>query len=246
MARHSRVGWLGVSLVVFACQDTTTPGTSTGGMTSGPSTGDVSSSSSGADESGTMPPVLPDLGDGPGPSQTADCANYVACAQALMLEDAEDIEQMYGSGAACWDTSETMAQCDDECEEALAAIVMQLEMEGQSVPDACDPPQAVSWAQVRTIIDDNCVEGCHEPGGTDESLDLSEQAYYAIYQVSSDQSLLFLVEPGSHEDSYFWHKINGSQGSVGGMGSRMPRGAEPLSQEDIDAVADWIDSGAPG
>ncbi len=188
--------------------------------------------------------MLPDVGGGVPPSQTIDCADYVACAQVLMLEDADAIEQMYGPDSACWDTHEQRDECDDTCELELAAIIMQLMADGQDVPAECDPPEPVTWAQISMIIADNCVTACHEPGGSDDSLDLSEQAYYAIYQIPSDQSLLSLVEPGSHEESYFWHKVNGSQGSVGGMGSRMPRDAEPLPQEQIDQIAAWIDAGA--
>ena len=76
------------------------------------------------------------------------------------------------------------------------------------------------------------------------SLDMSGNAYYELYGVASSQSLLFFVSAGSHEDSYLWHKVNGSQGSVGGSGTTMPKGAPMLAAEDIEKIAIWIDAGA--
>lgn len=213
-------------------------GTTTGAPTTG------TTATAGVDESGTTP-VLIDLGSGPPPSQTADCADYVACAQVLMLADAATIEQTYGPDAACWETDEQAATCDQACEQELAALIMQLEADGEAVPEACDPPEPITWSEISAMIDDTCVAGCHEPGGTDESLDLSGNAYLSLYLVVAEQSSLFLVDPGSHEDSYLWHKLNGSQGSVGGMGGRMPRDAEPWPPALIDGVAAWIDDGAP-
>lgn len=212
-------------------------GTTTGVGTTG-------ATSSGDDESSTTPQLI-DLGDGPPPSQTADCADYVACAQTLMLADAATLEQTYGPEGACWDTDEQAEACDETCEQELAAIIMQLEADGEPVPETCDPPEPVTWSEISMMISQTCVSGCHEPGGSDESLDLSGNAYLSLYQVSAEQSALYLVDPGSHQQSYLWHKLSGSQGSVGGGGSRMPRDAEPWPPALIDGVAAWIDDGAP-
>jgi len=239
-------GWGVVASVLLACQ--ASPSTESSSTTDRESTGDGTGTGTGTDTGAdaTGSPVRPDLGQGPPPTQTARCADYVACAQALMLDDVEDIEQAYGPDAACWDTYDARAECDAACEQELAALVGSLEAEGQPVPEVCDPPQPVTWSRIADIIDDDCVTGCHEPGGTDASLDLSDQPYFALIQVASDQSQLYLVEPGAHEESYLWHKVSGTQGSVGGMGGRMPKGLEPLPQDDIDAIAIWIDDGASG
>lgn len=226
----------------MACGAPKSSGPAEGTTTDAPTTGTASTAE--VDGSGTTP-MLIDLGSGPPPSQTVDCADYVACAQVLMLADAATIEQTYGPEAACWETDEQAVDCDQVCEEELATIIMQLEADGEAVPDACDPPEPVTWSVISAMIGDTCVAGCHEPGGTDESLDLSDNPYLSLYLVVAEQSSLFLVDPGSHEDSYLWHKLNGSQGSVGGMGSRMPRDAEPWPPALIDGVAAWIDDGAP-
>lgn len=248
-ARPARWGraWV-VALVVtgLACGEggPGTSGASESGTGAASTAGEGTSGSDGS-ETQWMPPD-PDGSDGPPmPSQTASCASWVACAGALQERDAEAIEQMYGSDGACWagDAAQAAA-CAGACEDELAAAVMELEAMGQAVPEACDPPRNVSWSEIDGILAAHCVEGCHEPGGVDSSLDLSDGAYYAIYGVASDQSQLYLVDAGSKEESYLWHKVSGSQGSVGGSGSRMPQGVRPLTTEQIDAIGDWIDNGA--
>ena len=247
MAVHGNGRWgvLGLMLVVgLACSEPepepsgATDGGSSTGAASG--TGVDTSASDGAETTWMLPDVGP-----PTPQQTASCSSWVACATELGLDGLAELEAAYGIAGTCWDGDGAQAAtCDDECKAELDATVMELETMGQPVPEACDPPRTVSWAEIEAIIDANCVEACHEPGGEDSSLDMSSGAYYEIYGVASSQSLLFLVEAGSHEDSYFWHKVSGSQGSVGGSGSTMPKGAAMLSAEEIDAIADWIDGGA--
>lgn len=236
--------WAVLAVVVgLACGEPEPgPGGATeGGTSTGAATGTGTDGS--GDGSSTML-VLPDVGP-PTPSQTLSCSTWVACATELGVAELAEIEAAYGIEGTCWDGDGMQAiACDDTCKAELEATVMELEAMGQAVPEACDPPRTVSWAEIEAIIDDHCVTACHEPGGEDASLDMSDGAYYAIYGVASTQSLLSLVEASSHEESYLWHKVNGSQGSVGGSGSRMPAGARPLVQEQIDAIADWIDGGA--
>jgi hypothetical protein len=52
------------------------------------------------------------------------------------------------------------------------------------------------------------------------------------------------AEPGSAELSYLVHKIQGTQGTVGGTGERMPRGAAALPDAAIQVIRAWIDQGA--
>jgi len=218
---------------------------------SGATDGDTSTSTASgtaADTSGSSGGettfMLPDVGP-PTPQQTASCSTWVACATELGVEGLAEIETSYGIDGTCWDgDGPQAAACDGECKTELAATVMELEAMGQAVPEVCDPPQTVSWGAVQAIIDANCVAYCHSPGGEDESLDMSGDAYYEIYGVASSQSLLFLVEAGSHEDSYLWHKVSGTQGSVGGSGSTMPKGVPMLVPEDLETITDWIDGGA--
>lgn len=236
-----------LALACGGVEPETTAG-SEGEATAASSTAAASTAAEGSEGSSTTAPV-PDP-DGtedppPMPTQTAACASYVACASELSVDELEAIEPIYGAGGSCWDGDfDQAAACDTACSEELAALVMALERMGQAVPEVCDPPAYVPWADIAEILATSCVTGCHEPGGEDSSLDLSDGPYYAIYGVTSDQSPLYLVEAGSHEESYLWHKVNGSQGSVGGGGARMPKGVAALTDEQIEAIADWIDGGA--
>lgn len=239
-------GLVGLGLGL-ACEGGEPAGETTEGSTgepqaTGPSatdddTGGATTSSDGDGSSDDGPPPMP--------SQTQACAQWVECAATLMLDDVMAIEQAYGSEGSCWDAgAPEAAACDVECRDALESTAAELEGMGQEVPDACDLPRTIAWSELEPVITDNCVTGCHEPGGEDSSLDLSDGPYYALYMVASDQSTIYLVDPGDHESSYLWHKLRGSQGSVGGGGSRMPRGADPLDPSFIDDLADWIDQGA--
>lgn len=51
------------------------------------------------------------------------------------------------------------------------------------------------------------------------------------------------VKPGSLNESYLWHKINGTQLEVGGSGMIMPY-TLPLRTDEIDLFGRWIASGA--
>ncbi len=62
---------------------------------------------------------------------------------------------------------------------------------------------------------------------------------------SGQNSLLDKVEPGSTEDSYLWHKINGTQVEAGGSGLTMPKDNPPLTPQQMAIIEIWILSGAP-
>ncbi len=53
------------------------------------------------------------------------------------------------------------------------------------------------------------------------------------------------VEPGSPEDSYLWHKINGTHESVGGTGGQMPLNETPLDTATLTVIETWIREGCP-
>jgi hypothetical protein len=57
------------------------------------------------------------------------------------------------------------------------------------------------------------------------------------------------VEPGDPANSFFMHKLDGTQGMFaagcgGSCGSQMPLGDDPLSAEVRDAIREWILNGA--
>jgi predicted small secreted protein len=101
-------------------------------------------------------------------------------------------------------------------------------------------------ADIQPIWDDNCLNGCHTPGGIGMPLDLTN-AYAAIVGVESMQAAgVNLVEAGSSADSYLLAKLRGEQMELGGVGIQMPGGgAAPLDDATISTIAAWIDAGAP-
>lgn len=87
--------------------------------------------------------------------------------------------------------------------------------------------------------------GCHGGEAPDGGFVLAGGGMYdRIVDVASGQSeKMMLVEPGNSDESYLWHKINGTQSLAGGAGTRMPLG-ERWSDEDIELLGLWIDLGA--
>ncbi|UCD25966.1 MAG: hypothetical protein JSW51_01555 [Gemmatimonadota bacterium] len=102
-------------------------------------------------------------------------------------------------------------------------------------------------AVVQPIFTANCaLSGCHAGSSPAQGMNLSSgQAYANIVDVPSNESGLVRVKPSMPDSSYLVHKIQGTQGSVGGSGGQMPLGRAALSQTQIDAIRQWIADGAP-
>lgn len=100
-----------------------------------------------------------------------------------------------------------------------------------------------TFADVQAIFSAKCI-ACHTPAGIQPTPNLSEgSSYAAIVGIQSVQAAaLNYVEPGDTSKSYLWHKINNTQGSVGGSGGQMP--AVKLSDAEIATIESWISAGA--
>lgn len=70
-------------------------------------------------------------------------------------------------------------------------------------------------------------------------------AYASVVRVQSVESPLKRVEPGAPDKSYLMHKLDGTHLDAGGMGDRMPFGADPLDDTTRDLIRRWISAGAP-
>jgi hypothetical protein len=101
-------------------------------------------------------------------------------------------------------------------------------------------------ADVQPIFSSNCaLSNCHAGSNPVQGMNLSSgQAYANIVNVQSNESPLLRVMPGEPDESYLVHKIQGTQGTVGGSGAQMPFGTQPLSQDQIDLIREWITDGA--
>lgn len=90
------------------------------------------------------------------------------------------------------------------------------------------------------------VSGCHVGSDAPEGLDLSAgEAYGNLVNVSSEQVPdLLRVDPENPDDSYLVIKLEGGERIAEGT-ARMPRGRDPLSDDQIQMIRDWIAAGAP-
>lgn len=106
--------------------------------------------------------------------------------------------------------------------------------------------QPVSLADIQAQVFGPVCAGCHS-GPTSNSLpsgmDLSsaDASHAALVNVTSLQSSLARVEPGSPDDSYLIHKLEGGPNI---SGTRMPQGGPFLDQATVDMIRQWIAEGA--
>jgi hypothetical protein len=95
-------------------------------------------------------------------------------------------------------------------------------------------PKAPTWTDDVEPILSACT-GCHGSAG---GLTIT---YNNIVGVTDTQTGLSYIEPNSPEDSYLWHKINGTQSTVsGGSGSKMGN----LNATQLATIEEWINAGA--
>ncbi len=111
--------------------------------------------------------------------------------------------------------------------------------------DTTGPTGASFEATVHPIITANC--SCHLANVHPTGLTMAEadQAYGNLVSVDSGQNPgMARVEPGDPDNSYMWHKINGTHMKVGGIGGQMPLMMTPLGETDLATIETWIVEGA--
>ena len=98
---------------------------------------------------------------------------------------------------------------------------------------------------IQPIFNSNCVI-CHQGAGQ-AGLTLEPNVSYSkLVGIASTESTTELrVKAGAPEQSYILAKLNGTQVQAGGSGARMPYGASPLPQSQINLVQQWVAEGAP-
>jgi hypothetical protein len=117
-------------------------------------------------------------------------------------------------------------------------------------PELSDPSATFGWLAVRTLLGSKCATAnCHSAEVHSGGLDLSPTPtsfHNSVIGVSSSQVPGVLrVAPGQPAASYLLCKVDPKcEARAKGTGA-MPLGAQPLSDEEIKTVADWIASGAP-
>jgi len=106
----------------------------------------------------------------------------------------------------------------------------------------------VSFADhVAPVLKGACT-GCHS-AARGAPLGLKLTGYRArsatVGVASAEHSAMALIRPWQPDSSYLVHKIQGTQGRVGGSGSRMPQGFPPLPKQTIRMIRRWVAQGAP-
>lgn len=94
--------------------------------------------------------------------------------------------------------------------------------------------------KVAKIFVENCATaGCHTGTAPLMGLKLTEDEFYArtVNQASTEKPQLMRIKPGEPDSSYLVMKITGTPGIIG---SRMPFGRDPLTDEEIAAIVEWI------
>jgi len=83
---------------------------------------------------------------------------------------------------------------------------------------------------------------CHVGGAALGGLDLSirDDLMATLMLPSMQLSTMPLVTSGDPENSYLWHKINGTHADVGGSGELMPPAGHGLSPEHLELVRAWL------
>ena len=107
--------------------------------------------------------------------------------------------------------------------------------------DSAGTPVSLA-TDIQPIFTASCAP-CHVGGGSSGGLTL-DSAYATLVGVPSNESALDRVAAGSTQDSYLWHKLQGTQNSVGGSGQQMPGGGGSLTPAELDLIEAWIAGGA--
>lgn len=108
------------------------------------------------------------------------------------------------------------------------------------------PARAVPYAEVQDIFDASCNSmQCHDATQPQGALNLTAASSYTelVDQPSGDCPTTRLVKPGSPNESYLMHKLEGSGPCF--VGTRMPKAKPALPADRLQAVRDWISTGAP-
>lgn len=93
------------------------------------------------------------------------------------------------------------------------------------------------------------LSSCHDATAPAGSLDLSSAAASHANMVGvlsegtfNSSNILIVDSAGGHTASFLWLKVTGATGI---SGAAMPDTGQPLCAAKVDAIAAWIDAGAP-
>ena len=126
----------------------------------------------------------------------------------------------------------------------ISLLILSCERAGPVQPAQGDLQPTLSSIQANIFSQKCALSGCHLGSSAPLGLELSEgKSRGNLVNVPSQEvPKLLRVAPGNPDQSYMVRKIEGAAGIIG---ARMPRGRDPLSQEEINTIRQWIQDGAP-
>lgn len=115
-----------------------------------------------------------------------------------------------------------------------------------TTPPGSDNPELEEYgfaANVQPLINMAC--NCHQSTPLMAPFSLKPGEAYAnlVNKPAMQLPSMMLVKPGVLNESYVWHKVNGTQLQVGGMGMIMPS-TVPLHADELKVFERWIAAGA--
>ncbi len=117
-----------------------------------------------------------------------------------------------------------------------------LQAGGNSITESGQQGTVDLESKVIKIFEQNCARsGCHVGTTPMMGLKLTADEFYArtVNQPSTEMPELMRVKPGEPDSSYLVMKVLGTADIIGG---RMPFGRDPLSDEEISTIVQWVES----
>ncbi|MBM4243193.1 MAG: hypothetical protein FJ148_05170 [Deltaproteobacteria bacterium] len=107
-----------------------------------------------------------------------------------------------------------------------------------------------TFAAIQQVVFENrgCTQDVCHGSARSGALDLRPGAAYAnLLEVASLGSPHPRIQPGEPSESFLFQKLSAATrpGSFAVVGSPMPSGLEPLSENELEALRMWIEAGAP-
>ncbi len=124
----------------------------------------------------------------------------------------------------------------------IAAVAIALCLSFPTAGKADTDVRVQAPARVKTIVKKNCgVSGCHSGKYPAANLSLEADDFPAsvIDVASTEKPGLKIVSPGAPEESYLMRKVKGAPGIEG---KRMPLNRDPLGEDQIRELEEWIRS----
>ena len=125
----------------------------------------------------------------------------------------------------------------------LLVMILSCERAGPVTPPDGGLEPTLSSIQVNIFNQRCALSTCHIGNSAPQGLQLSEgNSFSNLVNVRSrGVPSLFRVEPDDPDNSYIVWKLEGNPGI---QGERMPFMRDPLSQEEINTIREWISRGA--